>query len=221
MMETEEREKTLEVPEAKRKSALELTSALLSATFHPFLVPLYAYVLMFCFTYLNIMPIQYIAFVLSIVITFTILSPMIFIGVYKWMHKLSLEDLGERKRRLVPYTLTLMSYATCAITMHKMHFPHYFSSIIIASIICLVICLLLNIRWKVSIHLAGCGMFIGGLLSYSLLFHFNPVWWLCGFILLAGIQGTARISCYQHTLLEVILGFMAGMFCSIIGILFI
>ena len=70
-------------------------------------------------------------------------------------------------------------------------------------------------------HLAGCGLFIGALLAYSYLFHFNPVWWLCGFILLTGAQGTARISYHQHTLWEVILGFVAGMFCGIVGILFI
>ena len=65
------------------------------------------------------------------------------------------------------------------------------------------------------------GLVDWGLLSYSLLFYFNPIWWLCGFIILSGIQGTIRISFYQHSLLEVILGFVVGMFCGIIGILFI
>ena len=110
------------------------------------------------------------------------------------------------------------------------HLPHFdaphalsvlFSGIIAASLMCMAICVLLNLRWRISILLAGCGMFIGGLLAYSFLLLFNPVWWLCGFILLAGIQGTARISYHQHTLLEVIVGFVVGMFCGIVGILFI
>ena len=220
-MEIEEKEHIAETQEPAKKSFLGMVSSLLSVLFHPFGVALYAYVLLFCFTYLNVMPIQYIAFVLSIVITFTIVTPSLFIGLYKWMNKYSLRDLSERKRRFIPYVLTLMSYITCLITMHRMHFPHYFSSIIVAGIISTALCLLLNIRWRISIHMVGCGMYIGGLLSYSFLFQFNPVWWLCGFILLAGIQGTARISYHQHTLLEIILGFVVGMFCSIIGILFI
>lgn len=221
MIETEEIECTLQEETSMRKSFWETASKTLSALVHPFLVPLYAYVLLFSFTYLNIMPIQYMTFVLSIVTTFTIVTPFLFISLYKWLNKLSWEELGERKRRLLPYILTLMSYVTCLLTMQKMHFPHYFSGLITAISLCAATCLLLNFRWRVSIHLAGCGMFIGGLLSYSLLFYFNPVWWLCGFILLAGIQGTARISFHQHTLLEVILGFIAGMFCGVIGILFI
>lgn len=221
MIEVEEIVHIPETPEAGKKSVLEMVPVLLSAVFHPFWIPLYAYALLFCFTYLNIMPIPYIVFVLSLVVCFTIVTPSLFIGLYKWMNKWTLKDLSERKRRFIPYVLTLMSYITCFITMYKMHFPHYLSGIILAVTICITVCMLLNFRWRISIHLAGCGMFVGGLLSYSLLFYFNPVWWLCGFILLSGIQGTARISYHQHTLLEVILGFVVGMFCGIIGILFI
>lgn len=221
MMETEENVYIPEGNPAERKSVLEVTSYLLSALFHPLLVPLYAYVLLFSFTYLNIMPIQYVVFMLSIVATFTIVSPLLFVCLYKWLNKYRWEELGSRSKRFVPYLLTLMSYITCLLTMYKMHFPHYFSGIIMGMSICLTVCLLLNLRWRISIHLAGCGMLVGGLLSYGFLFFFNPVWWLCGLILLAGIQGTARISFHQHTLLEVILGFVAGMFCGVIGILFI
>ena len=202
-------------------SALKQISRVLSVIFNPFLVPLSAFVLLFSFTYLNIMPPQYVIFVLSIVVTFTILAPGIFILLYKWMNKWSMQEMSERKRRFIPYVMTMMSYTTCLIIMKRMHFPFYFSSIIVATLLCMVVCALLNLRWRISVHLAGCGMFIGGLLAYSLLFYFNPIGWLCGFILLAGIQGTARISYHQHTLFEVIVGFVAGMFCGVIGILFI
>ena len=200
---------------------MKIFSNILSVIFHPLLVPLFAFALLFVFSYLNIMPLPYQLFVLSIVGTFTVLAPGLFIGIYKWINKWNFEELNERKRRFIPYLLTMMSYMTCLITMWKLHFPHYFSGILVSALIAMTICTILNFHWKVSVHLAGCGMYIGGLLSYSLLFYFNPVWWLCGFILLSGIQGTARISYYQHTLLEVILGFMTGMFCGIIGILFI
>lgn len=221
MIETEEKAYIPEEVKEAPESALKVIPNILSTLFHPLLIPLYAYVLLFSFTYLNIMPFQYVAFVLSIVASFTLVSPLLFIGLYKWLNKYSLKELSTRPKRFVPYLLTLMSYITCLITMYRMHFPHYFSGIIMGISICIVVCMFLNIYWRVSIHLAGCGMFIGGLLSYSLLFYFNPVWWLCGFILLSGIQGTARISFHQHTLLEVILGFITGMFCGIIGILFI
>ena len=95
------------------------------------------------------------------------------------------------------------------------------SGIIIATLLCMIICTSINLKWKISTHMASCGMIIGGLLSYSFIFQFNPIWWLCGFILLAGMLGSARIIVRQHTLNEVGGGFLVGLFCGIIGILFI
>lgn len=222
MMETEEKAYIPEDTDAPiEKSFLKTLSKGLAALSHPIPVPLYTYVLLLSITYLNIMPTQYIVFVLSLVVTFTILTPVLFISLYKWLNKLSWKELDEQRHRRISYLLCLMSYVTCLLTMYKMYFPHYFSSFMAAISLCAAACLLLNFRWKVSIHLASCGLFIGALLAYSSLFRFNPVWWLCGLILFAGLQGTARISFHQHTLLEVILGFVAGMFCGIIGILFI
>ena len=204
-----------------KTSVWEKCSRVLSTLFNPFLVPLFAFVLLFTCTYLNIMPLQYVILVLGTVFSFTVLVPWLFIGLYNWMNRWTLKDMSKRKRRFIPYVLTIMSYITCLILMYRHHYPRYLSGIILAGLMCMAICSLLNLRWRVSIHLAGCGMFIGGLLSYSILFFFNPVWWLCGFILLSGIQGTARISYHQHTLWEVIGGFLVGMFCGITGILFI
>ena len=221
MMEMEEKELALEQPAVRRVSAWEWGSRILSLVFHPVLLPFYAFVLLFHYTYLAIMPLQYRWFVLGAVATFGVLAPCLFIGVFLWTNKLGIKDLADRKMRWIPYLVTLLSYATCLILMYRMHFPLYFSGIIQSVLFCLVLCLALNFRWRVSVHLVGCGLLVGGLYSYSLLFLINPVWWLCGFILLSGIQGTFRISYHKHTLWEVIAGFMAGMFCGVAGILFI
>ena len=60
MTATEEKEYSLEKCKTKQEAILETASRVLSVLFHPFLVPLYAYILMFTLTYLYIMPIQYV-----------------------------------------------------------------------------------------------------------------------------------------------------------------
>ena len=97
----------------------------------------------------------------------------------------------------------------------------YVLACFIASSSGMIFGLLINFKWKISTHVASSGMMVGGLLSYSFIFNFNPVWWLCFFILLSGMLGTARIIVKQHTLLEVLAGFIVGLFCGVIGILFI
>ena len=185
------------------------------------MVPFVAFLLLFFFTYLRVLPLQYKLTVLIMVYCFTILLPMLGIYLLQKINGWTLQELGNRKKRFIPYLITIMSYTGCFLTMYRIHLPRYMSGIIIATLLCMVICTSINLKWKISTHMASCGMIIGGLLSYSFIFQFNPIWWLCGFILLAGMLGSARIIVRQHTLNEVGGGFLVGLFCGITGILFI
>ena len=203
------------------KDNLYRAAQIISAIFTPFLLPFVAFVLLFTFTYLRILPLQYKLIVLGIVYCFTILLPMLSIYLIQKINGWTLHELGKRERRFVPYALTILSYIGCVITMYRYHLPRYMGGIIIATLLCMVICALINIKWKISTHTASSGMMVGGLLSYSFIFQFNPIGWLCAFILLAGMLGSARIIVRQHTLNEVMGGFFTGLFCGVIGILFI
>ena len=205
----------------KRRETLLLTSRLVSAIFTPFMVPFVAFFLLFFFTYLKILPLQYKIMLLAMVYCFTVLMPMLSIYLFQKINGLGIKGLSIRENRFVPYALTITSYVACLITMYKMHMPRYLSGIIVATLICMILCTLINFKWKISTHVASSGMMVGGLLSYSFLFTFNPVWWLSFFIILTGLLGTARMILGQHTLIEVIAGFIVGLFCGIIGILFI
>ena len=203
------------------KGTLYITARALSSIFSPFWTPFIGFVLLFCFTYLSIMPISYKLTVLALVFCFTVLLPMIGIFFYQKINGWGIQELSERKKRFIPYILTIMSYIGGILTMYRVHFPRYMSGILLAALICMILCTLVNVKWKISTHTASIGMMVGGLLSYSFLFHFNPINALYIFILLSGMLGSARIIVRQHTLNEVIGGFFIGLFCGIIGILFI
>lgn len=203
------------------KGTLYLMAHIVSIIFTPFLSPFLAFILLFMFTYLNIMPIPYKLTVLALVFCFTIALPMLGIFFYQKLNGWGLRGLNEREKRFVPYLLTIMSYVGGLLTMLRLHLPHYMAGILLAVLICMILCAIVNIWWKVSTHAASSGMMVGGLLSYSFLFLFNPISSLCGFILLSGMLGSARIIVRQHTLNEVLGGFFIGLFCGIIGILFI
>jgi hypothetical protein len=88
------------------------------------------------------------------------------------------------------------------------------TGIILAALVMQVICVILNLRWKLSEHMAGMGGVIGGVISFSALFGYNPLWWLCLFILISGILGSARIILTHHSLGEVFGGFIVGLICA-------
>ena len=192
------------------------TARVISAIFTPFSIPFLAFLILFLFSYLRIMPIQYKLIVLGVVYCFTILMPTLTIFLFRKINGFSPEDLGERKRRFMPFLLTITSYVFCQVMMHRLNIPWYMTGIILAALIMMVICIVVNLKWKLSEHMAGVGAIVGGLVSFSALFGYNPVWWLCLFILIAGVLGTARIILQHHTLGEVLVGFAVGLICSLL-----
>lgn len=192
------------------------TAKVISVIFTPFSIPFLAFLILFVFSYLRIMPLQYKLIVLGVVYCFTILMPTLTIFLFRKINGFSPEDLIERKRRYVPFILTITSYVFCLLMMHRLNIPWYMTGIILAALVMMIICVVVNLKWKLSEHMAGAGAVIGGLVAFSALFGYNPVWWLCVFILVSGVLGTARIILQHHTLGEVTGGFAVGLICSLL-----
>ena len=192
------------------------TAKVISAVFTPFSIPFLAFLVLFIFSYLRIMPLQYKLIVLGVVYCFTILMPTLTIFIFRKINGFSPEELVERKRRYIPFILTITSYVFCLLMMHRLNIPWYMTGIIFASLIVTIICVIVNLKWKLSEHMAGAGAIIGGLVAFSALFGYNPVGWLCIFILVAGVLGTARIILQHHTLGEVMGGFAVGLICTLL-----
>jgi Na+/H+ antiporter NhaC len=71
--------------------------------------------------------------------------------------------------------------------MEQMHIPFFMRSIVAAALIIQIVCALINVWWKISTHTAAIGGVAGALFVFSEVFRFNPVWWFC---LVIGIAGS-------------------------------
>ena len=119
------------------------------------------------------------------------------------------------------YQLTMLLIVYLSTVLFPTHVPHVINSIVVAALAIQIICALINIGWGVSSHTAAIGGVTGGLLAFSLIFNFNPVWWLCVMILLAGIVATSRMILRQHTLAQVLAGFFLGLVTAFFIILLV
>lgn len=147
-----------------------------SMVFTPFSIPFLSFLVLFLFSYLRIMPMVYKLIVLGIVYCFTILTPTITIFLFRKINGFARQELGERKKRFVPILLTIISYVFCLLMMRRLNLPWYMTGIILASLVVSIICIAVNLRWKLeAMHMAGIGGVIGGLVSFSALFGYNPV----------------------------------------------
>lgn len=205
----------------KRQKQIILTARLLSMLFTPFYLPIVGIALLFLFSYLNMFPWSYKIQVLLMVYLFTVMLPSLLIHVYRRYQGWNLIELGHREKRMIPYILSIISYFTCVYVMERLHMPHFMGSIIVAALAVQIVCALINIWWKISTHTAAIGGVAGALFAFSYYLGFNPVWWLCLVIIVAGMVGTSRMILRQHSLSQVVGGFAVGFLCAAVSILFI
>lgn len=190
-----------------------------SMVFTPFYLPIVGLALLFIFSYMSMLPLSYKLSVLALVYICTILLPSYLIHAYRRYQGWSLLDLGQKERRMVPYIISIICYFACYYLMNMVHMPYFMSRILMAALLIQIVCAIINVWWKISTHTAAIGGVAGAVLAFSVLFSFDPVWWFCLTLLLAGILGSSRMILMQHSLSQVVAGFLVGFFCGLFMIL--
>lgn len=192
-----------------------LAARIMSMIFTPFYLPLVGLVALFLFSYMSLLPLAYKLPMLLMVYISTILMPSLLIHLYRKFQGWTSKELGRKERRIVPYLISILCYFGCFFLMEYRNTPRVISIILVAALVIQMVCALINVWWKISTHTAGIGGLAGGLVVYSIAFSFNPIWWLAFVILLAGMVGTARMILRQHTLAQVVTGFLVGVVCAL------
>ena len=200
---------------------LILMAKALSAIFSPFHLPVVGLVILFLFSYLSFLPLGVKIYILLMVYTFTILLPTAMIRLYRRYQGWTSIQLGVKERRVVPYVISIMCYLTCYYLLTINHASHFIGSIVMASLIIQVVCAIINLWWKISTHSAAIGGVTGALVAFAMIFNFNPVWWICLLLLLAGMVGTSRIILKQHTLEQVVAGYLVGIVCAFLSVVYV
>ncbi len=204
-----------------REKNIILTARVVSMVFTPFYLPIVGLMALFFLSYLSLMPTAYKLQVLTLVYFFTILLPTVLIHLYRKYNGWNLIELGHREKRMVPYVISILCYFFCVYIMDLLHIPHFMGTIVSAALAIQIVCALINVWWKISTHTSAIGGVAGALFVFGELFGFNPVWWLCLVMILAGVMGTSRMILRQHSLAQVVAGFWVGVICSVLGLLYL
>ena len=194
------------------------TARIMSMIFTPFYLPIVGLIALFIFSYMSLLPMMYKLVMLAMVYLLTVVAPSLLIHLYRLCQGWTSHELGRKERRLVPYIISIVCYFACFFWMEYRNTPRVISIIVVVALTIQMVCALINIWWKISTHTAAIGGVAGGLVSYSIAFSFNPLWGLCFVLILAGAVGTARMILRQHSLSQVVGGFLIGAACAILVI---
>ena len=169
---------------------------------------------------MGLLPWQFKSMVLLLVALGTVVLPRLTIRTWRRLNRMERHLLRLRRNRYFPYLIYILFYVFTLHLLHRFHLPAFMSGIIVGSLLVQTACAFINLWWKISMHCAGAGGAIGALIAYSILFSFNPLGWLCLFILISGLLGTSRMLLRQHTLWQVVAGTLVGVLCGFMGIMF-
>jgi membrane-associated phospholipid phosphatase len=204
-----------------REKNITLAARMMSMLFAPFYLPVIGLIALYLFSYLSFLPWHNKLFTLILVYAFTIFLPTMLIRTYHKYQGWGDTEKSTKERRMIPYVISILCYFCCFYLLSYFHTPHFVGSIVVASLMIQLTCAIINLWWKISTHSAAIGGVTGAVMAFAEIFNFNPTWWICLILLLAGLVGTSRVILKQHTLSQVVTGYLVGLACAFIAVLFL
>jgi hypothetical protein len=145
------------------------------------------------------------------ILLFTLLLPLISVLFMMRFGKVSTIFIEDKRERSWPLLMASAIYLfTYCFILNSPRVPAFIQLFVLGAACAMLLALLINLRWKISLHMIGIGGLCGGLtVIYYYLQEGNPLW-LGVWFMLAGILGTARLIVNAHTPLQVLAGFVLG-----------
>jgi hypothetical protein len=185
---------------------------IISYIFHPLLIPTYfVLILIILPESLNFtMPFRSSMILMAFIFLSTFIFPVLLILILKNFNLISSLEMANRRERVLPLIMMSLIFYTVFYLLKQGPFNTVFNLFMLGSTMLLLISLLINYFWKISLHMVAQGGLFGTLLGFSLRFGIEIRVLLILSILIAGIIGFARLKLKSHAPPEIYSGFILG-----------
>lgn len=189
---------------------------ILSIVLHPVLMPTYALLLIFNFN-------QYLAYttqpqlklaLYAVIIFNTLLMPVIISYLLVNRGYVKSFAMEERRERLVPYISNLILMMIAYYMLRQIVLPKIFYLLLLGAAASVVIAIIINLQWKISIHMIGIGGITGILCGMSTFLLIDLRLPILLSLLVSGLLGTARLKLGAHQSMQIYTGFFVGFCCE-------
>jgi hypothetical protein len=149
-------------------------------------------------------------YVLLLIGLCTAALPALSVAVLVRMGNIDSLHIEERKQRNWPLLQTVFIYFVVFYLLKDKPVPAFIVFFLLGAIAAMIVALLINLRWKISLHGIGAGGLCGGLSVLYMRTGEGPLWILMLFFILAGALGSARLQLRAHQPAEVAAGLIGG-----------
>lgn len=185
---------------------------IISIVFHPILMPLYGILILYnSGTYITYLPAATKQISLIIIAVSTIILPLSMIPFYLSKNIIGSVQMESSRERIIPLAMNTIFYFMGFYLLNRLQLPDMIITYMLAVFLIAVATLILNLKWKISIHMIGIGGVTGVIAGLYLILGIDlkPVWMTL--IITSGFTGFARLYLNKHTPAEVYSGFLTGL----------
>lgn len=196
-------------------------SNLLSWVLHPFLLPLYMMALMLTMTLFARYPSGVKFYLAWVVALYAFIIPVLALAVLRSLGRLSDFRIDRRRERILPLLVGTLCYVLCAVTLSKLPSAVFLRKFMAAAACCEAMCLVVSLRWKISLHMTGMGAVVALLVVMNIVGVGTMLVPLAVALLLSGALASARLYLGCHNGAQVLAGFGGGFVISCLAVLFL
>lgn len=184
---------------------------IISLVFQPLLMPTYAMLLLMNMDIFLILPLHW--RLTAIIGTFLLTGILPAVPILLMIKRGDVKDLfiSRREERTLPYIFTFIAYICWVIFMWRMlHFPVFIVLMGFGSALSIFIIVIINLKWKISAHLAGMGGLWGAIIGVCYRTGINPVWLFALVLFISALVAFSRLELKAHTPGQTLAGFAVG-----------
>jgi hypothetical protein len=173
---------------------------LISFVFQPLLMPTFGMLMLVNMDVFSVFSNAWKWIAIGGTLLFTGLGPASPILIMMGRGKIKDLYISKKEDRTLPYIFSFLSYVFWTYFLWQtLHFPIFLVAVGIGSIISILLIILINLKWKISAHLASVGGVVGGVFGISYRMAINPLWLLVLVLTIAALVALSRIELKAHS----------------------
>lgn len=184
---------------------------ILSVLFHPLLMPTAGMIiLLYSGSYFSNFSPSAKRMLILLFSSGTMIMPALMIALIYMRGMTGDLQLTDQKDRTTPLAITLIFYILTFFIYLRIPVYRFMHSFMLASVLSVLVSLLINFRWKVSLHMVGLGGILAFILIISIFQHINLLPYLILTIFITGLTASSRLYLYAHSPGQVYSGLLIG-----------
>ena len=193
---------------------------IISILFHPLVIPTYIFAILLTLNahFSLLLPLQAKGILLGIIFISTCIFPVLMVLLLKFTGKILSLEMESRQERFLILAVSGVFYYLSWWMLRQMHLSPVFQLFMIGIFYTLIITIVINLFWKISLHMIAAGGATGMFIGISLLLSLPVQVIILITILLSGIIGFARLRLESHNPAQIYLGWIVGLFVMLLVI---